>query len=191
MIYTYPIDGGTLTVDTESEEIKRRLAWISDMAGLKLPTVRNYVNRFPEAVGGNIGSRETVTYFGLAEWEKDGQVCAVDMMLIGDDNPEFGPRGALVALNFELNLGMTWKALEGMIYRPPAPSEAQADWKEEGARIGPPIEAAPGWFMTKRLGDKPGAIWVGKSGASYRLGWIGAGPNSIPFMNYPGWERIS
>lgn len=190
MIYTYQIENGTLVVDTESEKIKRRLAWISDMAGLKLPVIKNCVNRFPEAVGGNIGSRETVTYYGFAEWEKDGLTCAVDLQLIGDDDPEFGPRGALVALNFELNLGMTWKALEGMIYREPAPPEAQADWKEPGALIGPPIESEPGWFMSRRLGNKEGDEWTGKSGAKYRYGFIGAGPNSIPFMKYPGWQRI-
>lgn len=192
MIYTYRISGNdgddqdqVVTVDTESAAFQRRVAWISDMAGLPLPAVRSYLNRAPLTAGGNVAAGESLTYYGQAEWAKDGKTAAVDVQLIAG-NPTTDLRGAIAWLNFELGLGMSAASIEGMIYQDPTPEEEQKDWEAPGAIIGEPMPGYPGWFQSRKMGHKEGYIWQGASGAQYRLEYM----PGFAFFRVMAWRKL-
>lgn len=193
MIYTYRVSGNDgddqdelITVDTESTEFKHRIAWLSEMAGLEPPVIRNYLNRSPNTAGGNVASGESLTYYGNAEWtNKDGKTAAADVRVIMG-NPTTDLRGVIAWLSVELGLGLSAEAIENMIYQAPSAAETKADWEVPGAIIGGPMPNKEGWFESRKLGNREGDTWRGASGASYRLEYM----PGFAFFRPLAWRKL-
>lgn len=192
MIYTYRVSGNDgddkdtiITVDTESPEFLRRTAWLSEMAGLEPPVIRNYLNRAPLTAGGNVASGESLTYYGNAEWTKDGKTAAADVRVIMG-NPVTDLRGVIAWLSVELGLGISAEAISGMAYQAIAPAETKPDWEVPGAVIGGPMPGKDGWFQSKMLGHRDGDTWRGASGANYRLEYI----PGFAFFRPLAWRKL-
>lgn len=178
MIYTFPMkdqDGRPIVVDTDSEEVKRRVAWVADMAGLPLPTVRESLNISPGATpDGQISPTVSLTMFAQYEFVKDGRVAPVDVFCFDETGlPAMEMPGVLSYLNIELGLGLDIEAIRGMRYRPPAPPEPQQDWQAPGSPMSEPLPGQPGRFKSRSTGKKIGDLWTGPSGATYKLENIG------------------
>lgn len=178
MIYSFGTnqDGKPITVDTESEEFKRRVAWLADQAGLQAPTLREYLNRSPNVAGGNIASGESLTPDANVVFGKDGAEAAVSIRLIddgGDVNTIKNLQGALAWLNIQLGLGITEQAIEHMLYAAPQPPVPAEDWQAKDSPMAEPLPAQPGRFKSRSTGRKIGDKWTGPSGSTYELTNIG------------------
>jgi hypothetical protein len=178
MVYTFPMkdqDGRPIMVDTESEETKRRVAWVADMAGLPLPTLRESLNVSPGATpDGQISPTASLVMFAQYEFVKDDRVAPVSVFAFDDTGlPATEMPGVLSYLNIELGLGLDIDAIRGMRYRPPAPPEPQQDWQAPDSPMSEPLPAQPGRFKSRSTGKPLGYVWKGPSGTSYKLMNIG------------------
>lgn len=192
MIYTYRVSGNDgddqddlITVDTESAEFVHRTAWISAQTGLEPPAIRSYLNRAPNTAGGNVASGESLTFYGTAEWTKDGKIAAADVRVIMG-NPVTDLRGVIAWLSVELGLGLSAEAVENMLYQAPTAAETKDDWEVAGAVIGGPMPGKAGWFESRKLGHREGDTWRGASGASYRLEYI----PGFAFFRPLAWRKL-
>lgn len=188
------VDGKNPSIDTDAAEFHNRINWACDMLGLPQPVLIPFLNMGPLVAGSNVASGQSLTPHAALQFTnpKNNRSAQITIEAIddGDDtNPKQNLQGVLAYLSLELGLGLTPEAVANMIYTPPEPPKHVEDWEAPGTLIGPPLESAPGWFTSLRRGNKPGDTFQGISGATYRYGYVGG--QSISFMRYPGWERIS
>lgn len=101
------------------------------------------------------------------------------------------PHGNVVAAIVRCNLPIPLESIPP--FRPLQPeipvSADPDDWKKPGARIGKPLQSAPGHYEIIYDG-KPlevGARWTGASGAIYEIVMVGS-----PFTMFrmPAWKRV-
>ncbi len=186
MIYEFDPnqDGKPIVIDTESPEFKNRIAWLCDMGGLEPPVVIDYLNISP-----GMGVLPTSLFrFAQILFKKDGRQALLDIRCVddgGDTNTINNLQGALMYLSVELGLKLSPEAVRGMIYTPPAPPKIVEDWEQPGALIGEPVPGQDGWFRSRKLSNKECDVWTGKSGAVYRLKYLG----SFAFFRELYWHR--
>lgn len=186
MIYTFGTDqdGVAISVNTEDEEIKRRVAWVADMAGLALPVLREFINTAPNASGGNVAPGTSVTVWGQYEFARNGATVPVDVRVFADGAGLVNRlQGALSGLNIFLGLGLRPQAIQGMVYEPPTVIEPAEDWQAVGSPMAEPLPNQPGRYKSRGTGRKLGDVWTGPSGARYVLTNIGG------IFQYLAWVR--
>jgi hypothetical protein len=191
MIYVFRSSGNDgdanddfISVDTDSEETKRRVAWVAKMAGVSLPTVHDYLNMSPNASGGNVAPGVSVTLWGQYAFEKDGVTVPVDVRIFADGGGLVKRlQGAISGLSILLGLGLSPESIAGMIYEEPAPTEPAEDWQAPGSPMAEPLPGQPGRYKSKGTGRQIGDVWTGPSGAVYELQNIGG------IFQYLAWVR--
>jgi hypothetical protein len=196
MIYRYPVSGNAgehkwIEIDTDSAEFQRRVAWISEMAGIGLPRVLTVVGAAPNVSGGNVSSGTNETYSGVLVWTHNNRESFAyevrNVMTQVDDSDIQGPTSILASLNIELGLGMTPEAVQHMRYEPPSPPKpvdlAALDIAAAGSPLREELPGQPGKFSSRHLGKAIGDKWTGPSGAVYELRNIGG------IFQYLAWVR--
>lgn len=187
MIYTRGTDqdGKPISIDTDAPEVKRRVAWVADMAGLAYPALRETLNVSPNVSGGNVSSGNSLTLHAAFEFEHKGEIASVDVFAFDDVGlPATDMPGVLAYLNVMLGLGLTDEAIRGMRYLPPPPPETAHDWQAPDSPMAEPLANQTGRYKSRGTGRKVGDIWTGPSGTKYQLQNIGG------IFQYLAWVRL-